>query len=111
MTAESPEGHAETARLWSLTEDTLLEAGDDGSLVAITWWGEYEFPQLADDVRESLDRLVLGPVSMANLAVSGGERDDRGGRRCGRCSPGFPARWCTPSPQTTAAGRCCRRSP
>ena len=76
MTAESPEGHAETARLWSLTEDTLLEAGDDGSLVAITWWGEYEFPQLADDVRESLDRLVLGPVSMANLAVSGGERDD-----------------------------------
>lgn len=71
MTAESPEGHAETVRLWSLTEDTLIEAGDDGSLVAITWWGEYDFPGTADSVRESLGRLALGPVSMANLAVSG----------------------------------------
>ncbi|MET9002774.1 SagB/ThcOx family dehydrogenase [Amycolatopsis sp. Hca4] len=71
MAAESPQGHAETVRLWSLTEDTLIEAGDDGSLVAITWWGEYDFPGAADGVRESLGRLALGPVSMANLAVSG----------------------------------------
>jgi SagB-type dehydrogenase family enzyme len=62
--------------LWSLTEDTLLEAGDDGLLVAITWWGEYEFPDTADGVRESLGRLVLGPVSMANLTVAGGAPDD-----------------------------------
>lgn len=71
MAAESPQGHAETIRLWSFTEDTLIEAGDDGSFVAITWWGEYDFPGTADGVRESLGRLALGPVSMANLAVSG----------------------------------------
>ncbi|WP_410642146.1 SagB/ThcOx family dehydrogenase [Amycolatopsis sp. lyj-346] len=76
MVSESPEGHVETVRLWSLTEDTLLEAGDDGSLVAITWWGEYEFADTAEGVRESLGRLVLGPVSMANLAVSGRASSD-----------------------------------
>ncbi|WP_328450637.1 SagB/ThcOx family dehydrogenase [Amycolatopsis sp. NBC_00438] len=76
MAAESPAGQVETVRLWSLTEDTLVEAGDDGSLVAITWWGEYEFPGTADGVRESLGRLVLGPVSMANLAVSGPAASD-----------------------------------
>jgi SagB-type dehydrogenase family enzyme len=76
LAAESPAGHVETVRLWSLTEDTLVEAGDDGSLVAITWWGEYEFPGTAEGVRESLGRLVLGPVSMANLAVSGRASSD-----------------------------------
>ncbi|KDN18848.1 SagB/ThcOx family dehydrogenase [Amycolatopsis rifamycinica] len=76
MASESPEGQVETVRLWSLTEDTLLEAGDDGSLVAITWWGEYEFADTAEGVRESLGRLALGPVSMANLAVSGRARSD-----------------------------------
>ncbi|MGW4528430.1 SagB/ThcOx family dehydrogenase [Amycolatopsis sp. NPDC004378] len=76
MAAESPRGHAETVRLWSLTEDTLIEAGDDGSLVAITWWGEYDFPGAADGVRESLGRLALGPVSMANLAASGHAGND-----------------------------------
>jgi len=76
VASESPEGHVETVRLWSLTEDTLLEAGDDGSLVAITWWGEYEFADTAEGVRESLGRLALGPVSMANLANSGRARTD-----------------------------------
>jgi SagB-type dehydrogenase family enzyme len=75
LTAASPEGRAETIRLWSLTEDTLLEAGEDGSLVAITWWGEYDFPDLSEGVRESLARLALGPVSMANLTVSGRRTD------------------------------------
>lgn len=76
MAAESPGGHAETVRLWSLTEDTLVEAGDEGALVAITWWGEFEFPGTADGVRESLARLALGPVSMANLMVSGRAGED-----------------------------------
>jgi SagB-type dehydrogenase family enzyme len=71
LTADSPDGRAETIRLLSLTEDTLLEAGDDGSLVAITWWAEYEFPGTPEDVRASLDRMALGPVTMANLAVAG----------------------------------------
>jgi SagB-type dehydrogenase family enzyme len=70
LPADSPEGFPETVRLWSLTEDTLLEAGEDGTLVAITWWGEYEFPDTAESVYESLGRMALGPVSMANLAAS-----------------------------------------
>ncbi|MFJ7219540.1 SagB/ThcOx family dehydrogenase [Amycolatopsis sp. NPDC098790] len=81
MTAAGPEGRAETIRLWSLTEDTLLEPGDDGSLVAITWWGEFDFPDLSDGVRESLTRLALGPVSMANLTVSGRGTDVEAWRR------------------------------
>ncbi|MDQ7806702.1 SagB/ThcOx family dehydrogenase [Amycolatopsis sp. A133] len=70
MPAERPEGIPETIRLWSLTEDTLLEAGDDDTVVAITWWGEYELPGIPGPVRESLSRMVLGPVSMRNLASS-----------------------------------------
>ncbi|OXM59394.1 SagB family peptide dehydrogenase [Amycolatopsis vastitatis] len=72
MAAENPARHAETVRLWSFTEDTLLEVDDEGSLVAITWWGEYEFRGTAAGVPESLARLALGPVSMANLVAADG---------------------------------------
>lgn len=72
MPADRPEGIPETVRLWSLTEDTLLEAGDDDTIVAITWWGEYELADIPVPVRESLNRLLLGPVSMGNLASSAG---------------------------------------
>lgn len=71
MITERPSGPTETIRLWSLTEDTLLEAGEDGSLAAVTWWGEYEFPGTARPVCEALGRMALGPVSMGNLAVPG----------------------------------------
>ncbi|ADJ48608.1 hypothetical protein AMES_6782 [Amycolatopsis mediterranei S699] len=70
MSADRPEGAPETVRLWSLTEDTLLEAGDDDTIVAVTWWGEYELAGIPEPVRESLSRMVLGPVSMGNLASS-----------------------------------------
>ncbi|WP_410623553.1 SagB/ThcOx family dehydrogenase [Amycolatopsis sp. cmx-8-4] len=70
MLADGLEGSPETVRLWSLSEDTLLEAGEDDTLVAITWWGEYELASIPEAVRESLSRLLLGPVSMANLASS-----------------------------------------
>ncbi|WP_439382551.1 SagB/ThcOx family dehydrogenase [Amycolatopsis lexingtonensis] len=70
MPADRQEGIPETVRLWSLTEDTLLEAGDDDTIVAITWWGEYELAGIPGPVRESLGRMVLGPVSMGNLASS-----------------------------------------
>ncbi|WIX84551.1 hypothetical protein [Amycolatopsis sp. DG1A-15b] len=70
MPADRPEGIPETVRLWSLTEDTLLEAGDDDTIVAITWWGEYELVDIPGPVRESLSRMALGPVSMGNLASS-----------------------------------------
>ncbi|WIY02288.1 SagB/ThcOx family dehydrogenase [Amycolatopsis mongoliensis] len=72
MPAYPPEGIPETVRLWSLTEDTLLEAGDDDTLVAITWWGEYELADIPRPVRESLGRMALGPISMGNLATSAG---------------------------------------
>jgi SagB-type dehydrogenase family enzyme len=68
--ADGPEGSPDTVRLWSLTEDTLLEAGDDDTVVAITWWGEYELASIPEPVRESLNRMLLGPVSMGNLASS-----------------------------------------
>ncbi|MEU5262372.1 SagB family peptide dehydrogenase [Amycolatopsis sp. NPDC021455] len=76
MAAENPARHAETVRLWSFTEDTLLEAGEEGSLVAITWWGEYEFRGTAAGVPESLARLALGPVSMANLVAADGAGEE-----------------------------------
>ncbi|HKN52853.1 MAG TPA: SagB/ThcOx family dehydrogenase [Amycolatopsis sp.] len=70
MTAQGRQRRAETVRLWSLTEDTVVEVGDDGSLTVITWWGEYFFPAVAKGVRESLLRMALGPVSMANVTSS-----------------------------------------
>jgi SagB-type dehydrogenase family enzyme len=76
--AYPPEGIPETVRLWSLTEDTLLEAGDDDTLVAITWWGEYELAGVPRPVRESLGRMALGPVSMGNLATSAGGAAEAG---------------------------------
>lgn len=68
---------AVTIRLWSLTEDTLVELGDDGSLTVVTWWGEIDLTGTAEPVRDSLRRMALGPVSMANVPASGqpvGER-------------------------------------
>ncbi|MEV6446261.1 SagB/ThcOx family dehydrogenase [Amycolatopsis sp. NPDC051716] len=76
MVAENPPKQAETVWLWSFTEDTLLETDDEGTLVAITWWGEYEFRGTATGVQESLARLALGPVSMANLVAADGAGAD-----------------------------------
>ncbi len=84
MLTDGPEGSPETVRLWSLTEDTLLEAGDDDTVVAVNWWGEFELASIPEPVREALSRMLLGPVSMGNLAssVSGGaERWDSTLRR------------------------------
>ncbi|WET83125.1 SagB family peptide dehydrogenase [Amycolatopsis sp. QT-25] len=61
---------AETIPLWSLTDDSLVEIGEDGSLVVVTRWGEYEFDRAEPLVRESLRRMALGPVSLANVTSS-----------------------------------------
>ncbi len=71
MKAQNPDSSAETVRLWSLTEETVVEVGDDGSLVVVTWWGEYDLPDVTGAVRDSLRRLALGPVSMKNLVDPG----------------------------------------
>ncbi|MEV6905525.1 SagB/ThcOx family dehydrogenase [Amycolatopsis sp. NPDC051071] len=61
---------AETIPLWSLTDDSLVEIGEDGSLVVVTRWGEYDFGRAEPLVRESLRRMALGPISLANVTSS-----------------------------------------
>ncbi|HEY2063542.1 MAG TPA: SagB family peptide dehydrogenase [Amycolatopsis sp.] len=72
MKAQNPDGSAETVRLWSLTEETAVETGDDDSLVVVTWWREHDLHHVPGAVRDSLHRMALGPVSMANLAAAAG---------------------------------------
>lgn len=60
-------------RLWSLSEDVLLEVGPpDEDLVAVTRWGEIRIADASPPVRESLQRMSLGPVWVRNLPI----RDD-----------------------------------
>ncbi|MBB5856004.1 SagB-type dehydrogenase family enzyme [Amycolatopsis umgeniensis] len=70
MSTDPPAGVAETIPLWSLTDDSLVEIGEDGSLVVVTRWGEYDFDRAEPLVRESLRRMALGPVSLANVTSS-----------------------------------------
>lgn len=59
-----------TVRLWSLSEDVLVE--DDPvteSLIVVTRWGESRVDAGAA-ARALLRRLVLGPVSLANVLAS-----------------------------------------
>lgn len=64
-----PEG-AGTIALWSLTEDTLVEIGEDGSLVVMAGWGELEVAGADALTLESLRRMALGPVSLRNVTSS-----------------------------------------
>jgi SagB-type dehydrogenase family enzyme len=64
-----PEGAA-TIALWSLTEDTLVEIGEDGSLVVLAAWGELEVGDADALIVESLRRMALGPVSLRNVTSS-----------------------------------------
>ncbi|KZB84160.1 SagB/ThcOx family dehydrogenase [Amycolatopsis regifaucium] len=70
MRTDSPGGAAETIPLWSLTDDSLVEIGEDGSLVVVTRWGEFDFDHAGPLVRESLRRMALGPISLANVTSS-----------------------------------------
>jgi SagB-type dehydrogenase family enzyme len=55
-------------RLWSLSEDVLVEVAPDGDhLVAFTQWGEIRIDDASPLVRESLLRMSLGPVAVENL--------------------------------------------
>lgn len=59
-------------RLWSLSEDVLVENGPDRDhLVALTQWGEIRIDDTSQLVRESLRRMSLGPVSVENLPLLG----------------------------------------
>ncbi|MGH3648455.1 MAG: hypothetical protein ACRDTM_14920, partial [Micromonosporaceae bacterium] len=57
-----------TIRLWSLTEDVLVEGGPgQGPLTVVTRWGEFTFHAIDARSRESLRRMSLGPVSLDNI--------------------------------------------
>ncbi|WP_380727693.1 SagB family peptide dehydrogenase [Saccharothrix hoggarensis] len=58
-----------TIPLFSLAEDSLLEFGEDGVLVAITRWGEFDLSAATPLAREALRRMALGPVSLENVGV------------------------------------------
>ncbi|MEV6878474.1 SagB family peptide dehydrogenase [Amycolatopsis sp. NPDC051128] len=77
MAFDAAGSSAETISLWSLAEDSLVEFGDDTSLVVVTRWGEFDFPDAGPLVREALRRMALGPVSLANVADSWDEGEDR----------------------------------
>lgn len=76
MTTDPHGGVAESIPLWSLTDDSLVEIGEDGSLVVVTRWGEFDFAGSGPLVRESLRRMALGPISLANV-TSAWEPDER----------------------------------
>jgi SagB-type dehydrogenase family enzyme len=69
-------GDPTTARieLWSLREDVLVEDGPGyDELVALTKWAEIKVDGADDTVRESLRRMSLGPVSLANVLTNGNQ--------------------------------------
>ena len=58
---------AVTVRLWSLTDDALVEEGDDpDELVLVTRWGEQVVDGSDDVAVESLRRMGFGPVNLRN---------------------------------------------
>lgn len=71
MNADVPDS---TVALWSLTEPTLVEIGDDGDIVVVTPWEELELGHDAL-VAESLRRMALGPVNLSNATGSAADAD------------------------------------
>ncbi len=61
---------AQRVRLWSLSEDVLVEGdpGDD-QVVVVTRWGEIKLGDAGGAVRESLRRMSLGPISLDNVVT------------------------------------------
>lgn len=53
--------------LWSLLEDVLVEPAAGGHLAVRGRWGEIEVADRSDLVRDALNRMSLGPVSLENV--------------------------------------------
>ncbi|HEY0451223.1 SagB family peptide dehydrogenase [Actinophytocola sp.] len=62
--------------LWSFRDDVVIEPAADGSLVILTRWGDITVDSPAPATEDSLYRMTLGPVALANVA--GLDRDDLG---------------------------------
>jgi SagB-type dehydrogenase family enzyme len=59
-----------SVRLWSLREDVLVEVVPDSDrLLVFTQWGEVRLDGAGPLLRESLQRMSLGPVSVENLPI------------------------------------------
>ncbi|MEU6256454.1 hypothetical protein [Streptomyces sp. NPDC047043] len=56
----------ELSELWSLREDVTVRFDGDAALLR-TPWGRRFVPRPAPAVREALRRMLLGPVSLANV--------------------------------------------
>ena len=65
-------------RLWSLSENTLVEpAPEAGQLVVLTRWGEIKLVDAGPIVHEALRRMTLGPVHLENLPLPPGTNPQR----------------------------------
>lgn len=82
MPYESDSRIPDRLRLWSFREDVLVETdAGENRLLAVTHWGEFVIDNPGVRVRESLLRMTLGPVSLANVlpateCVARGENED-----------------------------------
>lgn len=63
-----------TVRLWSLSDDALIDAADgDASVTVVTKWGEFDITDVRPRAQKALRRMCLGPISLQN--VIGAEQD------------------------------------
>jgi SagB-type dehydrogenase family enzyme len=63
--------HGGVEELWSLRDDVLVENADDGSVSLTSRWGDLVIRRPGAILRESLHRMRLGPVSLANVRELG----------------------------------------
>lgn len=69
-----------TVRLWSLTEDALVEGEPEGGpLTVVTRWGEFTFEAIDARARESLRRMRLGPISLENVTPTSARKSPAAG--------------------------------
>jgi SagB-type dehydrogenase family enzyme len=73
MTTDHRDGSPEVpSSLWSLREDVQVEPADGGnSLLIGCRWGNITIQHPSEAVREALNRMRLGPVSLENIAPEG----------------------------------------
>lgn len=71
MNPESAGAVSRAVPLCSFDEDVLVEENHSGVLVVATRWGEFTIDDPEGVVCESLRRMLLGPISLDNVAPRG----------------------------------------
>ncbi|HEX9336099.1 MAG TPA: SagB family peptide dehydrogenase [Pseudonocardiaceae bacterium] len=78
MSTQSADQTVGPIELWSLREDVLVEDDSERNrLVVLSRWGETGIDGADDVVRESLRRMSLGPIVLANVQTGANNRADR----------------------------------